>query len=305
MLVQPVCKGCGQPTGEAYITALGAAWHPEHFRCTVCGRPIRDTGFSQYQGKPCHVECYDRHFVPRCAYCAKPLSGQYLVDHWGAKFCAIHEKEYRSCVFCGRLVEPSTQAAPRPTARVRCSLCQASAVESLDRARFLFQRVVDWVYKEGLTYNQAKLRLDLVEAVAGGQCEERPTDPHTLGTTSGRVYAVLGIKVTTAVDDVAIVRGLPATLFQAVTAHELGHVWLIDHGITGLPRWGEEGLCEVLAHRLLEQTGTPESHYHALNIEQNNDAVYGEGFRRARSLVDARGFHRFIESLQSTKRWPA
>jgi hypothetical protein len=61
----------------------------------------------------------------------------------------------------------------------------------------------------------------------------------------------------------------------------------------------------VLAHRFLAQTGTPESHYYALNIEQNHDAVYGEGFRRARSLVDARGFRSFIESLRSTKRWPA
>jgi len=103
---------------------------------------------------------------------------------------------------------------------------------------------------------------------------------------------------------VAVLRGLPAALFQGVTVHELGHVWLIVHGIQNLPSWAEEGFCELLSYRYYNELNTPESRYHASAIEHNPDPVYGEGFHRVRAIADGMGFPRFIATMQATKRLP-
>ena len=109
----------------------------------------------------------------------------------------------------------------------------------------------------------------------------------------------------TKVNGIAVLQGLPAVLFQGVTAHELGHVWLIVHGIQGLPGWSEEGFCEYLSHRYYYDLNTPEGRYHAICIENNPDPVYGEGFRRVRALADALSFPRFLEILRITKKLPS
>ena len=58
------------------------------------------------------------------------------------------------------------------------------------------------------------------------------------------------------VNGIAVLQGLPAVLFQGVTAHELGHVWLIVHGIQDLPNWAEEGFCELLSYRYYTEMAT-------------------------------------------------
>jgi hypothetical protein len=127
---------------------------------------------------------------------------------------------------------------------------------------------------------------------------------HSLGATMSKTYALDGRVVRSEVTGVAVLLGLPSTLFQGVTVHELGHVWLIVQGIQDLPSWAEEGFCELLSYRYYSELNTPEGRYRATSIERNSDPIYGEGFRRIRARADAMGFPRFVEALQSTKRLP-
>ena len=105
-MTKKICKGCGQPIWGTYLSALGSIWHPEHFVCAGCGSPIQGTSFQVYQDAPYHGECYTRQIAPRCVYCRKPLSGQYLIDSWGQMFCTAHQTELPPCAYCGRLVPP-------------------------------------------------------------------------------------------------------------------------------------------------------------------------------------------------------
>src|ERR1700730_4051068 len=98
-MMQPRCQGCGQALTSAYITALGVAWHPEHFVCAGCGRSIHHERFVVHEGQPYHAECHTNLILPRCAYCGKPLIGRYIKDQWGTSFCAEHEQQYRQCRF--------------------------------------------------------------------------------------------------------------------------------------------------------------------------------------------------------------
>src|SRR5258708_22274613 len=106
MAIQPLCKQCGKRIDGNYVSALGATWHPEHFLCAACGRPIDDMHFNLHQGMLYHSDCFRDRVAPKCAYCNKPLISEYLVDHWGTKYCKEHQNQYPACAYCGRLVPP-------------------------------------------------------------------------------------------------------------------------------------------------------------------------------------------------------
>lgn len=53
-----LCGGCGQPITGRCISALDRKFHPEHFTCTFCLRPLSQGVFKQHQGKPYCSPCY-------------------------------------------------------------------------------------------------------------------------------------------------------------------------------------------------------------------------------------------------------
>lgn len=285
--------------------ALGAAWHPEHFVCAACGKPIGNASFQLHDGAPYHSECYRQRIAPRCAYCGKPLVGEYLVDQWGTKFCKEHQAQYPACSFCGRLIPPQQQERDSASnGSVRCPICRASAIETAVQAQPIFTRLIHWVNAQGLFYNNLRLSLELCNRGKLAELLKVRAEPHALGVTLSTTHTLNGRATHTEVGGVAVLQGLPSTLFQGVTIHELGHVWLIVHGVKGLPLWAEEGFCELLAYRYHTQLNTPEGLYFASGIEQNPQPVYGEGFRRVRAIADTVGFQRFVETMQRTKGLP-
>ncbi len=157
-------------------------------------------------------------------------------------------------------------------------------------------------------YNNLHLSLELCDRpklteFLKGRVGTTGTD--SLGVTMSTTHTLNGRVMRTEVNGVAILEGLPTTLFQGVTIHELGHVWLVVHDIKGLPSWAEEGFCELLSYHYYTQLDTSESRYHAENVASNPNPVYGEGFRRVRTIADAMGFQRFVETMRNTKRLPS
>jgi hypothetical protein len=307
MQTRLICKKCGCVVGPRYVTALGFVWHEEHFLCAACNRPIGNTSFYQHQDNLYHSDCYITRFAPRCAYCGNVLTGRYLEDYWGTISCPKHSSEYPECRFCTRLVPPHQQEKSLVEDDV-CRDCRAVAVESVTQARPLFDQVVKWLKDQGLLFNNMSLNLLL-----GNQEQfhkhvnnhiKGVIDKHTLGVTLLRSTGIVGSNLRTEITGVAILRSLPATLFQAVAAHELGHVWLAVHEVQGLADWSTEGFCELLAYCWLMHQGAKESRYFAICMEHSKDPVYGEGFRKVRSLAQTRGFSNLIQILHTKRRLP-
>lgn len=304
MFSQPVCKRCGQPIRGNYLTALGATWHPEHFVCAGCGRPLDSAGFTLHQNAPYHSECYANLVAPRCAYCHQPLTTEYLIDHWGTRYCKRHQREYPTCDFCGRLIPPHEQERGRNVESTRCPVCRSSAIETAEEAKPVFSRLIRWANGQGLLYHNLHLGLELCGRARLAQLLKERTSTHALGATVSSTYMENGRVTHSEVTGVAVLQGLPSMLFQGVTVHELGHVWLVVHGIQHMPSWAEEGFCELLSYRYYMEMNTSESLYHASNIARNRDRIYGEGFRRVRDLAESTGFPHLLEILRTTKRMP-
>lgn len=57
------------------LTALGKSWHPEHFTCLVCEKPISAVTFNERDGSPVCSECYAKKYSETCNQCHKPIVG--------------------------------------------------------------------------------------------------------------------------------------------------------------------------------------------------------------------------------------
>jgi LIM domain/Protein DA1 len=338
MVARLICQQCGKPVQGSYVNALGAVWHAEHFVCVACKLPIDSTSFNvhdnkpyhpacyiervaprcahcgkpltgryvQSDGKSYHAECYRNFVVPRCAYCNEPLMEEYMVDHWGAKYCKKHQQEYPACEFCGRLIPPAQQERGMDKLNSTCCpVCRSRAIEITEQVKTAFAEVKRWVGSQGLSYNNLPLSIRLCDRDYLAKFARARGQPHMLGVTMSTAHTLNGKETRTDIEGIAVLKGLPTPLFDGVVAHELGHVWLIVHDVKGLPSWAEEGFCELLSYRYYTRLSTLESRYHSESIEKNPDPVYGEGFRRVQAIADRVGFANLLATLQKSGRLPA
>ncbi|MGB1253582.1 MAG: protein DA1, partial [Candidatus Promineifilaceae bacterium] len=206
-----------------------------------------NTQFYKHEGRSYHADCYERHIAKRCTHCNKALMGRYQFNHWGDHFCVEHTKQYPPCSYCGRLVPHiSRRSRRRSVEDVRCDICASTAIESAPQAKHLMPQLIAWVEAQGLIFRKKTFRLEVLD-----RAEFLSRDGHRdpLGLTTTTRYMRNKRLDRIEVNSVAILQGLPHALFEGVCVHELGHVWMAQHKIVGLPKVEEEGVCELLSHR--------------------------------------------------------
>jgi hypothetical protein len=297
------CKRCAQPITGKRITALDADWHPEHFCCDVCGRPITEGRFVMHEGQPCHPACYESSIAPRCAVCSSALMGPHRINYWGDRYCSDHVETLASCAYCGRLVPHTTKRLRRRSIdNIRCSVCASTAIESAPQARLLMPPLIDWLEQQGVRLRQRTFHIEVLNRTDFMSRQGDHRDPLGL-TTSTRTMRNKRVDHA-AIDSVAILQGLPLTLFEGVCIHELGHVWLVQHNVVNLPTVDEEGFCELLAYRHYMAIGSKADLFYARRIAENGDPIYGDGFRKLNELEARVGFDQIIRSLLRKKKLP-
>ncbi|XP_072705270.1 transforming growth factor beta-1-induced transcript 1 protein [Ciconia boyciana] len=57
-----LCRGCGEPIAGRCVTAMAQRFHPEHFVCAFCLRPLSKGTFQEQEGKPYCQPCFLRLF---------------------------------------------------------------------------------------------------------------------------------------------------------------------------------------------------------------------------------------------------
>ena len=99
------------------------------------------------------------------------------------------------------------------------------------------------------------------------------------------------------VRDVALLRNLPEDLALSVLAHEAGHIFLHLHGHDShtMEAHVAEGLCELWAYlwehgRVVAGETDWQRRQRMRQMERNDDAVYGDGFRDALAAYVACGY---------------
>jgi hypothetical protein len=180
----------------------------------------------------------------------------------------------RFCRFCEGAFLPHARPGDR------CESCASRGVTALDHAMSLFEQPLGWARRHGLDVGNPRLVLSA-------------TMPRVDGGRPALGFVQHGVGPT-----ITIQSGLPAELFQIVSTHELGHVWVARAGLR-LSRVTEEGACEWLAYRFACSLGGADAHWQARRIKRRDDPIYGRGFRQIHTLMGSRAPGALLTALGS------
>nr|XP_020749399.1 transforming growth factor beta-1-induced transcript 1 protein isoform X1 [Odocoileus virginianus texanus] len=98
-----LCGSCNKPIAGQVVTALGRAWHPEHFVCGGCSTTLGGSSFFEKDGAPFCPECYFERFSPRCGLCNQPI--RHVSPAWTTSPASVSPKE----------LHPLTHFHPQPS----------------------------------------------------------------------------------------------------------------------------------------------------------------------------------------------
>ncbi|KAF5284371.1 hypothetical protein FQR65_LT13588 [Abscondita terminalis] len=90
-----ICVVCDQAITGQILSALGKTYHPEHFTCTKCKEPIKDSKFQEHDGLPYCDEDYTQMFSKRCFACKQPIKDK-IIKALGVEW---HEEHF-VCTVC-------------------------------------------------------------------------------------------------------------------------------------------------------------------------------------------------------------
>lgn len=90
----PHCDTCKQPIVGPCVQAIGKTFHPDHFTCAHCGKPIGSEGFNVDRGQPYCETDFKKLFCVKCARCKRPIGGG---DRWVE---AMDEPWHTACFKC-------------------------------------------------------------------------------------------------------------------------------------------------------------------------------------------------------------
>ncbi|PRP77348.1 hypothetical protein PROFUN_05593 [Planoprotostelium fungivorum] len=131
------CAGCHQDINTEYLTAMNQHWHPDHFRCFGCDRPVAGE-FYEMEGKPSCRSCLDKSSL--CGHCSRPVLDQFFKTQGGTM---IHPECYgpftgKICGGCGQYLSMgrtiSAMEKQYHPQCFNCSLCR----NSLERSNTFF-----------------------------------------------------------------------------------------------------------------------------------------------------------------------
>lgn len=99
------CGKCKAAIKGRTLNALGKSWHPEHFACQVCQKPITNTTFNEREGQPVCPPCYAQKYCEKCYHCKQPIVGKVIkaMNH------SYHEDHF---MCAGPCQKPMAMSAP-------------------------------------------------------------------------------------------------------------------------------------------------------------------------------------------------
>jgi hypothetical protein len=182
--------------------------------------------------------------------------------------------------------DPVGPSASHPT----CATCRHEAVTIRDEAIRAALRVNRWMESVGVGVSLTSFPLRFVGT-------DRPANTLTSGTTYTREErSPYGITTRT-ITSIEIVRGLTATNYSSIVAHELTHAWLFLEGVRLPEQRVEEGAAELVRCLWLSAQGTQEAQYRLSLLEGNPDPTYGDGYRLVRARWQGGSLPHFLRSL--------
>lgn len=289
------CAQCGQAITGQYVEAQGNTYHSHHFLCGACHRPIVGKYYPK-DGRSYHHECYVNLFSIRCTICQQPIEDRYISDYWGNRFHEHHLNDYPFCHYCQRpITQKQSKGGYRLTdGRILCGYCAQNAVLTQKQTDKYAQEARALMAKWGL--NVPKIPVILVSR----HQIEQINGHNTLGLTRS---VLRGNK--RSVPSISMCHGLPRQVFMGTMIHEYTHAWLfLKTGNMRRSHVLEEGICNFVSYLYQVYCGEAAASYFVKQLDENQDPIYGDGFRRVKAFAAANGSAAVVNQLANMDDFP-
>ncbi len=272
-------------------------------RCAVCKKVIEGQHVVQ-DGNLYHETCYKSQIAIRCTYCDEVLMGAYLTTNWGENYCPEHKGKVPECLYCGRLIGDRHNHGGKTYADGRqvCGICLQTAVNTQSEAESLLAEVKERLGGLGIRIDVEDIPLQLVDRDELGR--QFGDDAVRYSAFSKKDFHTWFGKEIRKRYSIYILDGMPRMHFIPALAHELMHVWQYENAPAGNIPQLCEGSCNYAALLVLRQIGGKEMEYQIAMLDNDNDPVYGDGYRRVRKLVEALGVAGWLANLKVDRGFP-
>ena len=226
-----------------------------------------------------------------CKICNIPIhkDEKILVDAWNNKFHASHLENAFFCNSCSRIISKNiTHGGYKfKDNRFICSLCMTSNIKNIEKAQPLIDSVYNTITQLGFIINKQSFNVTLNNL---NELKQKLNYDN---------HALKGITQTNQnkkIHHIYILDYLTSCEFQAVLGHELIHVWIKENNIL-LSTPEEEGLCNLIAWYLYQRDNTYLSNIHMKAMMDNENEIYGIGFKKMKNRLKLKGWNNLINEL--------
>lgn len=301
-----ICDRCGRSINEQYVQYDGKNYHRECYhliakKCDYCRLRIKEE-YIEVQGKVYHKECYDKFIALKCDLCGEQISGNYIVDIWGNKYHAEHENQYPRCDYCRGLFNGG--GIETGDGRKICAHCAESSINDSDELKKLAKEI---------NYRLMALNLEVpfddVDFYLIDRDQMRTMykdiNTHRLSgfTYCRRAEALFGLYKYNSLK-VYILKGMPRMWMIETVAHELNHVWqFLQNPLEKDPAFCE-GSANYTSYLILQSYDDVVSEHLIETLFEDEDEIYGDGFRRVNNFVEDKGVDYWRQYLGSSQMLP-
>jgi hypothetical protein len=333
---QKICNYCQKKIESSWLEVEAKYYHPEHFVCFNCLKPIGDKIFfiqneryydsacfstfisnrCDYCGKPIisesvhydskiyHQTCYNESVGAHCVVCTDVVLEEFFVDKRGNAVCKRHKDDAFRCFACQSFLSPIFNGSweKYDDGRIICENCLKTMIVDMRDANKLMDEVKEELSKTGIVIDK-KFKLSFVSMQdLKGKFENFVADH--LGVTKYEKTHMLGGLFSFNKFEINILYGLPKSLLRSVMAHELMHVWLFTNSPQPQDQQMCEGTCQYAAYLVLQSDSTEDGSYFLEHLMEQDDKIYGQGFQNVYDYVNSVGLKPWLDYLKHNEDAP-
>ncbi|MGH8015135.1 MAG: protein DA1 [Candidatus Zixiibacteriota bacterium] len=331
-----ICHYCHKKVEGQWLKVDGNYYHPKHFICANCLKPISDSLFfvqndryydsscyALFVGKRCdycgkaivgeavyfnsqvfHSSCYNESVGLHCVVCGNVVMSEFFVDKRGNAVCKRHKDDAKRCAACQMFLSPIYNGSwsKLDDGRYVCEHCEASIITDIDEANKLMNEVKAELVKSGIIIDK-KYKLTFVSIQELNSQFDNFLVDH-LGVTQYERSEMLGGLFSFQKFKINVLYGLPRSLLRSVLAHELMHVWLFANSPQPQDQQMCEGTCQLASYLVLQNDQTEDGLFFMQYLKEQDDEIYGEGFRKVLDYVNSVGLEAWLDYLKHNEEAP-
>ena len=230
----------------------------------------------------------------QCTVCTNKLGENYLIDAWGNKFHAYHEKNAYYCNSCSRLISEALTHGGYKTIdnRYICSLCYPNLIYSENLIEISRMNVLSQLEQVGFTNLSRNIPIVLLDKSELFKISDIDYHKSLKGFTKIDKNSFENDNYT-----IYILNNLHVIEFEAVLAHEYLHVWQNELNIK-LDDARAEGLCNLGSALIYDNKNNQFSKILKTTL-YSDDKIYGDGYKNMEKMKNQLGWYRLIKKIKS------